>query len=174
MSGLTEAQERAVQQKLLSAAREMPGVRAAALANGLPASGWTWTTDVQAKGKRLSVGKHQVTPGYFETLEVPVLKGRDFGLTDRKGGAGVAIVNQSLARQMWGREDVIGESIASVDFGTETAHVVGVSKDVLHADPFADVRPWIYLPLSQHHEGSVELHVKLRDEFPKRRRHCRT
>ena len=41
----------------------------------------------------------------------------------------MAIVNQSLARQMWGREDVIGESIALVStFGTETAHVVGVSK----------------------------------------------
>ena len=167
MSGLTDAQEQTVQQKLLAAVREMPGVRSAALANGLPASSWTWSTDVQANGKRLYVGKLQTTPRYFETLEIPVLKGRDFVPADRQGAGSVAIVNQTLARQMWGREDVTGEPVSLVsDVGTKSAHVIGVVKDVLHTDPFADVRPWIYIPLSQHHEGSVELHVNTAGRIP--------
>jgi predicted permease len=167
MSGLTDAQEQTIQQKLLAAAREMPGVQSAALANGLPASSWTWSTDVQANGKRLYAGKHHTTPGYFETLEVPVLKGRDFALTDRRGASNVAIVNQTLARQMWGREDVLGEPISLVsEVGSKPAHVIGVVKDVLHGDPFADVRPWIYIPLSQHHEGWVELHVNTAGRIP--------
>ena len=160
MNNLTEAQEVAVQQKLLAAAREMPGIRSAALANSGPAGGWMWTADVSAAGKRLSTGKHQVTPGYFETLQVAVLKGREFARGDTKGAPDVVIVNQSLARQIWGREDVVGELISlESPFGKKAAHVIGVAKDVLHTDPFAGVRPWMYLPLAQHHEPSVELHV---------------
>jgi putative ABC transport system permease protein len=108
-----------------------------------------------------------VTPEYFKTLEVPVLQGREFALTDGKGSGAVAIVNQTLARLMWGREDVVGQPILLVSpMGTKAAHVIGISKDVLHTDPFADVRPWIYLPLYQHHDGSVQLHVNTAHRIP--------
>jgi putative ABC transport system permease protein len=66
-----------------------------------------------------------------------------------------------------GAEDVIGEPISLLStFGAKTAHVIGVSRDVLHTDPFGDVRPWIYLLLAQHHEGSVELHVNTGGGIP--------
>jgi predicted permease len=162
MSNLSEPQEITVQQKLLAAARQMPGVRSAALANSGPAGGWMWTADVSANGKRFSVGKHQVTPGYFDTLQIPVLKGRDFVRADAKGAADVVIVNQAMARHIWGREDVVGEPLSLVSaVGTKAAHVVGIVKDGVHTDPFAGVRPWIYLPLAQHHESFVELHVSV-------------
>lgn len=69
-----------------------------------------------------------VTPGYFEALDIPVVHGRGFTWEDGKEGQqGVVIVNRRFARQVWGREDVVGEAFAA---GEHRIEVIGVVEDV--------------------------------------------
>lgn len=164
--GDAPAKARIFHERLLRSVRELPGVRSAALANSPPASTWLWTASVSSGGKHVSAGKHDVSPGYFRTVGIPILNGREFAAGDTEAGTPVAVVSQSLARYLWGSGDALGRTLElERGFGlpAQRVFVAGVAKDVLHSDVKTGPRPWIYLPLAQHHESQVHLHVAADD-----------
>jgi predicted permease len=103
--------------------------------------------------QRIRAAVNVVSPGYFPTMEVPVLSGRDFGPLDRADGPKVAIVNETLARQLFPEGSALGRRIGSND--RDTAEIVGIVKDTLYAGLIADVRGILYSPLTQRAPSQV-------------------
>jgi putative ABC transport system permease protein len=116
-----------------------------------PLAGATWGDRVRRAGaapeQASAANLRLVSAGLFDTLRLPLLSGRDFTSTDAEA-APVAIVSRRLARRLWNRDDVVGETLLR---GPATAPlattVVGVAGDVLDA---GEIRATIYLPLAQH------------------------
>jgi putative ABC transport system permease protein len=125
--------------KVLPLARELPGVRSAALTTLLP-------LNRDSNGRRVvsETGTHTdperplrtnytaVSPDYFATLGIPLRTGRDFTWDDGPGAPGVAIVNQSLARALWPKQDPLGKRLdfVATDRKLGWRTVVGVVADV--------------------------------------------
>jgi predicted permease len=115
-----------------------------------PLSGATWGDSVRRAGtlpeQAAAVNLRLVSAGLFDTLRLPLLSGRDFTPADA-GAAPVAIVSRRLARRLWNRDDVVGETLLRGRAGAPVATtIVGVASDVLDA---GDLRETIYLPFAQ-------------------------
>jgi predicted permease len=93
-----------------------------------------------------------VTPGYFETMSTPIVRGRDFGEEDGRGSPQVAIINERLAREAFGSGDPIGRVI-STGMTVESMNgmrIVGVVADARQLSPDTPASPELYLPYLQH------------------------
>jgi len=101
-------------------------------------------------GTEPTVGTLQVSPDYFKTMKIPLLRGRLFSSADRWGAPLVVIVNETAARRFWPGEDPIGKRV-SVWFAafTRGAEVVGVVGDVRYGPMDRPPRPDAYLPYKQ-------------------------
>jgi putative ABC transport system permease protein len=146
--------------RVLEQARALPGAKSAAVISFLPLGGFSAPNTFAVEG-RPQVGPGQgpmadqlvVTPGYFGTMEIPLLRGRDFTASDRDGGDRVAVISRSVAERTWGREDPIGRRIGFGTSDTTTPPtwwtVIGVVGDV-RADGLAGKsRAHIYRPMAQ-------------------------
>jgi predicted permease len=122
--------------QFLDRVRAIPGVESAAATTLLPLRGGGDTyfyiegeppaSDAQKMNATIST----VTEGYFSTMEIPLVAGRVFDATDRGDGAGVTVINQGLARRLFGAATPIGKRLV-VDFGKPfVAEIVGVVADV--------------------------------------------
>jgi putative ABC transport system permease protein len=93
-----------------------------------------------------------ITPNYFRTMQIPMLKGRDFNEDDRRNSAQVVIVNETLARKTFGTADVVGKRIRpgfSDSSVIPEREIVGVVGDVRADRTVAEQRPEAYMPHSQ-------------------------
>src|SRR6185369_17129273 len=111
---------------------QIPGVTSVALVRGLPFSGNGGTAaiilpdrELPEKGKEPEVLFNTVTPNYFETIGIPLLKGRTFGNEDQANAAPVMVINQFMAERYWPGVDPVGKQIKFVEDGS-TATIVGV------------------------------------------------
>ena len=142
---------------LQEGARNLPGVIAASLATGLPlagGSGGTWMTGDGAEPSSAAaepVDIVEVGPAYFETLRLPVAAGREFTPADRTGAPKVAVINESLARRLFGQGPAVGRRIAysQVLNPVFDMEVVGVARDVRSRSLRSAPPPTVYLPLLQ-------------------------
>ena len=89
-------------------------------------------------GKEPSVGFVGTTPHLRRTLNIALLRGRDFSEPENRSKAAVALVNQSMATRMWGDEDPVGRRFRRADAGAEWLTVVGVVANFSHSDPSAE------------------------------------
>ncbi|MEJ2217136.1 MAG: ABC transporter permease [Gemmatimonadota bacterium] len=104
--------------ELVRRVRALPGVTSAAAISVVPldrSHGW-WTSDFSVEGRPrdaygTEVAHREVTPGYFRTMGVPLLRGRTFTATDRAGAAPVIVVNEALAQQYFRGQDPLGQRI---------------------------------------------------------------
>jgi putative ABC transport system permease protein len=164
---------------LLTRVRALPGVRSAATARALPMTGrleigdWSFVLEGQAASPPLPTDWHPadwqtVSPGYFATMGIPVLQGRDFAETDRIGTPGAMIVNRTLARQVWPNGDALGHRVLLGGGGADSVWrtVVGIVGDVRHRGLTASPRPEMFLPYAQFPAGTgtapPSMHVVLR------------
>lgn len=124
---------------LLERAAGLPGVASAAVGNCPPLNGgcnrtviWFRDRPEVPEGEEPLVGVHMVSPGWFQTLGVPMLRGRDFSAADRRGAPRVAIINETAAREFYAGEDPIGRPIAvgQGGFHEGSAEIIGVVGDV--------------------------------------------
>ena len=143
---------------LLTRMRAIPGVEAATRAAVTPISGGSWQWDIEvdkAGGGRKGVHAffNLVSPGYFETLRTPLLRGRDFSASDTHVGPHVAIINETAARQLFPGLDPIGKIYHDATFEKDrkefTVEVVGVATDAKYQN-LRDAAPaTVYLPMTQ-------------------------
>ena len=141
--------------QLVERVRNLPGVESASGTGTLPLAGCCWGRSLTVEGYPvLSVGQAPViqhtvvTPGYFRTMGIPLLAGRDFTDADTKDAPDVTIVDERLARQYWPNESPIGKRVR---FGppedNEPWHtVIGVVSTVRHQRVQEDTRMSVYLP----------------------------
>ncbi len=121
---------------LLARARALPGARGAALTELLPLGNRTIEDSFApeaAPERKQDIALGNISPGYFATLGIPLLAGRDFSPDDRAGAPGVVIVNETLARRFWPGVSPLGRRIAQSDKPSEVFEVVGVAKDGKYA-----------------------------------------
>ena len=124
----------ALQDRILDRVRTLPGVEAAGITSNIALSGFESPTPVSAAGRagadRPAVVPSvvAVTPGYFEAMGTPLLRGRHFAPSDRADSLRVAIVDEHLAARLWPGEDPIGQGIVPGAAGPCT--VVGVVRGV--------------------------------------------
>jgi putative ABC transport system permease protein len=112
--------------------RALPGVRAATISEGALLSGATFIEPVLRAGHAQARNfKHRtVGPGYFRTLGIPMLRGRDFDARDTRKSPLVVIVSETLARELWGTANPVGKQVVAEDKTPTRAEVVGVVADV--------------------------------------------
>lgn len=124
--------------RLLEEVAKVPGVSAAALGSCMPLNCRRTTTLGSVDGRAVpqglspTFGTQFVSPGYFRTLGIPLLAGRDFTAGDRMDSPKAAVVSQSLARRLWPHESAIGHRLnsASDSVDNEEVEVIGVVGDV--------------------------------------------
>jgi putative ABC transport system permease protein len=125
---------------LVEGVREIPGVQAVGAAHLLPMvdmanqriMAYNPENPPAGPGDQWITEHRQVLPGFFEAMGIPLLAGRDFSDEDCQNGAPVLIINQTMARGLFGEEDPIGR-LVTVDLGfqsTRQAAVVGIAEDV--------------------------------------------
>jgi putative ABC transport system permease protein len=144
---------------LIENVRALPGVRRTAGVMTMPfvqqRSNSSYSIDggpTYAQGERPDAQIQVVTPGYFDTMNTSIRQGRDFNDGDRFGQPQVAIVNERLVREAFGRENPIGRIIRT-GMTRESANgmqIVGVVADARQMSPEALPRPEIFLPYLQH------------------------
>src|SRR5260370_1335049 len=151
--------------------RQMPGVTSAAAAMGVPTGQYGSNGGYVVDGKPFSQDLNSMAqsdftlsgPGYFSTMGIPLLHGRDFNLSDSYDRQFVAIISESLARQSFPGQDSIGHTIMSgLDSSTKWMTVVGVVGDVRQDSPANSPGPTLYMPLLQHPYYDNDLQMVMR------------
>jgi putative ABC transport system permease protein len=149
---------RAFYNQLLERAQRLPGVTSVGLCQVVPFSGggggYAFTVEGnQAKANEPArhTWRRSVTPEYFATMGIPVLKGRPFADTDREDSTLVAIVDEKLVREYWPNDDPLGRRIR---LGGPTSKapwltIVGVAKSVKNRNLDENASFYVYQPFSQ-------------------------
>jgi putative ABC transport system permease protein len=141
-------------QQTLGRLSSLPGVESAGATLSLPLSGGAGSRyfaiegrPPQPPGQGYNANLNFTAPGYFKTMGIPLVKGRDFGDQDIEGSPEVAIINEEMVRQFWPNEDAIGQRIRVGDGPWRT--VVGVVGNIKYKALDADTRQEMYWPYYQ-------------------------
>ncbi|HEX2188844.1 MAG TPA: ABC transporter permease [Longimicrobiaceae bacterium] len=145
-------------------AAALPGVVEASWAASVPLAGVSRRgTTVQgyqpAEGEDMEFPFNVVGPRYFETMGVPVVRGRGITEQDRDGAPGVAVVNETFARRFWPGEDPLGKRVGVRGPEGPLLTVVGVAADGKYGSLTEEPRPYVYLAALQEPSRAV-LHVR--------------
>jgi putative ABC transport system permease protein len=147
---------------LFARLRALPGVEAVGANNLLPLNGSGGSRGFRIEGRPVPPGTPHpeeqlrfVTPGYFEAMRVPVLRGRDFNDRDVAGQTRVAVVSRSMAERHWPGEEAVGKRFAYANIRRDAQQppdwieIVGVVGDIKHRGLDLESRPEIYVPVYQ-------------------------
>ncbi|MFL5579604.1 MAG: ABC transporter permease [Gemmatimonadaceae bacterium] len=165
IAGYDEARGRQYFERLLERAGAIPGVRGATLVEVMPlglsnseTALWSEAACCEREARvRIDFGR--AGPGFFATLGVPLRRGRDFTAADREGAPRTIVVNETLARRLWGSADAIGRRVRFAgDSGW--VEVVGVARDGKYRSLAEDPRPYAWVPFGQWYEGRITLLVR--------------
>jgi predicted permease len=105
---------------------------------------------------------NSIAPRYFETMTMPLVRGRDFTWQDTAESAPVVIINETLARRLWPDEDPIGKRLTTG--GPPNANplreVIGVARDAKYRTLFESPRREMFLPILQNYHSEASLQVR--------------
>jgi predicted permease len=143
--------------ELLSNVRGLPGVQSAGLATVALLHGDEWDSSMSVEGHQNKDGEdiqafmNAVSPGYFSTMGVSLMEGRDFTDSDVVGSHEVAIVNQKFAEYYFGKKSPIGRHVGfGGSPGTKLEiEIVGVTENTLYEGPREGIRRQVFLPRAQ-------------------------
>jgi predicted permease len=166
-AGYQEDRARDLQKMLLVRARALPGVASASLAACVPMGYVSYYTELKIDGYRMhpgeqvpSAGFNAVSAGYFETMRIPLIQGRDFRDSDDQSAQGVAIVNQNFVDRYWHAENPIGRHFSITDDASHVMEVIGVVRNSRDSDIFTKNDPFYYVPLAQHYNSITTLQLR--------------
>jgi predicted permease len=149
--GYTESQDRQFYQLLLERVRALPGVSSASLSDYLPLGTRRNVNGVKIDGITPPPGQDDfpvqlaaVAPGFFSTMGIPVLNGRDFASQDIHPGSTAVIINQAMAAHYWPGRNPLGQHLKD---GKETLEIVGVVKTGKYRSLSEDPLDFMFLPL---------------------------
>jgi len=151
-AGYSRDEMDAICHKILDRVAVLPTVTVASLADWVPMNFNRKTDDAYPEGyaprphESLEVLHAEVAPRYFETLEVPILEGRDFAPYDDRKAPLVAIVDQTAAKRFWPGQDPIGKKL---HIGNSVAAVIGLVKNTKHQFMNERPAPMVYMSYFQ-------------------------
>jgi len=143
--------------EVLARVQALPDVQAAAYTTSVPLEWKGGTTGFYPEGKEVlaqlsyDANHRQVSPGYFTTMGIALLRGRHFDASDRLEAEPVAIVNEAMARQFWPGEEAIGKrfKMGGASSNEPWRRIVGVAADVRQMGVDAPVKAEMYFPYAQ-------------------------
>jgi putative ABC transport system permease protein len=143
----------AFQSDVLERVRNLPGIQSAGLTAYLPLSGTDnrWSFFIEGRPP-LPVGTYNaadyrpVSPGYFEAIGIPLVRGRGFTSADTESAPRVVVINESMRRMHWGEEDPVGQRLS---FAGLPRTIVGIVGDVHHLRLDGDAKAEMYVPFTQ-------------------------
>ncbi|HXW05722.1 MAG TPA: ABC transporter permease [Vicinamibacterales bacterium] len=154
--------------QLLERLRSSPAVTGAALASVPILHGWEWDSSMAVEGHRAADGEdmqafmNALSPGYFATMQIPILEGRDFRESDIRRDANVAIVNERFAKHFFKGGSAVGKRLGRGGGPNAklTIEIVGVVADSLYEGPREGVRRQVFVP--NWGRGSAAFYVRTR------------
>ncbi len=163
LRGYNEAQGKNLYNAALEKLAAAPGVQAVSLSSVLPvtAGGSRLQRPPNltrpAVNERISIDIITVTPQFFQTLGLPLLRGRDFRALDSEKAGRVIIVNETMARKFWPNTDPVGQTFHD---GSDNFEVVGVARATKYRDLREEPRMTMYQPLAQEYSSGMNLLVR--------------
>ncbi len=165
--GYQEVQGREFYRELESRLHALPGVVSVGQAFTVPMGVMSASGQVSVEGHPVEAGTqppsvdyNMVSPGYFDTLRIPVHRGRTFSTTDDEKSQQVAIINQTMAKQFWSDQDPLGKRFSTKGASGPFFEVVGVVQDGKYKGVVEDPLPHFYIPLSQSYVPLRTFHVR--------------
>jgi putative ABC transport system permease protein len=176
----TTAQGRQFYQRVIDRMEQLPGVTSASVARIAVLSGGARVTTVAVEGRRDSGNRAQsegggfdpargesaranvIGPGFFKTLGIPIVKGRDFNARDIDGSPLVAVVSEAMAREFFPGEDALGRRFSTARAGANGPwiEIVGIARDSKYASLNETPAAVVYVPVAQQHETGMVLYVR--------------
>lgn len=159
-------------QQLVERVAILPGVQAVSIAQSAPLSYFyspALASPTVVEGRELPsgenppiVGNNTVAPNFFQTLGIPLLKGRDFTTLDRDGAPRVAIINQMMAQRFFPNDDPIGRRLHLMRRGGQqvSCEIVGIARDSKYRSLGEESTPYVFLPFLQNPQPVMTLHVR--------------
>jgi predicted permease len=145
--------------------KSSPGVASASIASNFPLGGGFLRT-VFPEGQDETSGYRgtltlvdDITPNYFDTLRIPVTRGRIFTDGDRMETSPVAIISEAMAKQHWPNEDVLGKRFHFIG-DTTLREIVGVVANSVVNEVGEDPQPIVFLPMTQDYAPAATLQVR--------------
>ena len=158
------------QDELIDRLSALPGVQSAAFARVTPLGYGTYSSAPIAVDsyqppleERPAIEYNQVSPGYFATLGIPLLSGREFTRTDDENAPLVAIVNRTMMTLYWDGQDPIGRRLG---VNGRWARVIGVTADSKYESMRETPRPFFYVPLRQDFVRAPALYIRTNQPLP--------
>jgi predicted permease len=164
-------QRGAYRMALVERLRAVPGVQGAALVSVVPISGDSGGNDVWPEGRpeqRFAMLSNAIGPGYFATLGVPLMAGRDFDARDVPSSMPVAIVNETFAERLGGARAAVGRRFTrEVTPGSpeKSFEIVGVARDSNYVSLKEDATPVVYYASTQG-RASAFARIVVRSSLP--------
>jgi predicted permease len=149
-SGYSDERAAAFDRQLEAKLEATPGIKSAALSSRLPL-GFGGSSAVKPEGyvpqanESMETQAAMITPNYFQTLEIPLVKGRDFTMQDNMSSQRVAIVSEAFVNRYWPNQEGLGKQVNS-DLTHEWFTVVGVARDSKVTGLNEKPTPFLYLP----------------------------
>ncbi|HYY72754.1 MAG TPA: ABC transporter permease, partial [Candidatus Bathyarchaeia archaeon] len=165
--GYDRSRAEAFFRELLRRAKALLGVESASLAYSVPMGYYNDGAVVYAEGQSAPTGSrapgagfNSVSPGYFETMRMPILEGRAFSDADAPKTDPVALVNEEMARRLWPSEDPIGKRFSYVSASGPFVTIVGVVRNAKYNGIAEEPRMHFYLPLAQNYKQVQVLQMR--------------
>ena len=153
--------------QLVERVRRVPGVKSAALTEVVPmdsTSVWDGAATILPEGFQFPRGtdsahvmENTVDEGYFDTLAMPLLRGRGIRSSDRADAPRVAVINETLANHYWPRQDPVGKRFRMDNRTGPWVEVVGVAKNAKYVFISEPPIEYVYFPLAQHPKAQMTL-----------------
>ena len=163
-AGYDAPRAKTFQDELILRVRALPGVEAAAYARVVPLGYQTFSsTPIAVDGyepqpnEQPTADYNEVSPGYFATLGIPLISGREFSRADDENAPRVAIVNQTMVARYWRGQNPTGQRL---QVKGNWARVVGVVKDSKYYSMDETARPFFYVPLRQYFAIEPDIHIR--------------
>ncbi len=140
------------QKELLDEIRSVPGVLSAATTTNVPLSQGSWTHGVRVGSQEGNSKFTWVSPNYFETMGIPIVRGRSFTLDDTTSSPRVAVVNETFIRRYLSGVEPIGQTLRTgqePNYPSTVYEIVGVIPDTKYNDLRGQIPPMTFAPASQ-------------------------
>jgi len=163
-AGYDKARAKNFRDQLIDRVQALPGIQSAAFSRSLPFSyGGYASAPVSIIGyapsadEDLTVEFNIVSPGYFATVGIPLLSGREFSRVDDEKSAPVAIINESMAAKFWHGNDPVGDHFLAKD---QTMLVIGVARDSKYRSMRENPKPFYYVAMRQNVSVNSALYMR--------------
>jgi predicted permease len=173
IQGYGQEAGRSFYEHLIKRLESTPGVISASFAKTVPPNDWSDSMSVFYEGQEptqerlrgneeigIRTDVNRIAPLYFQTLNIPLLHGRDFTEADKEGTPAVAVINEKLAEKLWPGEYAVGKRLAAPYLNgppRPPVEIIGVAKDTRYRTLLADAPPILYLPVLQAYDGRTTL-----------------